>query len=118
MSHLQLISRVVQKHLAGEQETHWDKTNKELPSSKTFFVCLVPVHFFLTSKVFLYHVTDQLQRAHLCVMSNNILNLFPLDFTVHNNIISIGDGSSSMTAPQIWNSLPTSIRKSSTVNHF
>ena len=26
-------SHVVQRHLAGEQETHWDKTNKELTSS-------------------------------------------------------------------------------------
>ena len=62
---------VVQKHqdvLAGEQEIHWDKTNKELTSSNIviFFVCLVPVHFLLTSKVFLnmYHMTHQLQRAH------------------------------------------------------
>ena len=28
------------------------------------FACLVQVRFLLTSKVFLYHVTDQLQRAH------------------------------------------------------
>ena len=61
-----VISHVVQQHLAGEQETHWDKTNKELTSSKMviFFVCLVPVRFLLTSKVFLYHVTDELQRAY------------------------------------------------------
>ena len=67
MGPLQLVSHVVQKHLAGEQETHWNKTNKELTSSKMviFFICLVPVHFLLTSKVFLYHVTDELQRAHL-----------------------------------------------------
>ena len=45
---------------AGEQETHWDKTNKELTSSKMviFFICLVPVRSLLTRKVFLYHVTD------------------------------------------------------------
>ena len=60
-----MVSHVVQKQLAGEQETHWDKTNRELTSSKMviFFVCIVPVRFLLTSKVFLYHVTDHLQRA-------------------------------------------------------
>ena len=66
MGPLQLVGHMVQKHFAGEQETHWDKTNKELTSSKMviFFVCLVPVHFLLTSKVFLYHMTNSLQRAH------------------------------------------------------
>ena len=63
---------MVQKHLAGEQEMHWDKTNKELTLSKIFmvifFVCVVPVCFLLNSKVFLYHVTDHLQRAHLVVL--------------------------------------------------
>ena len=29
MGPLQLVSHVVQKHIAGEQETHWDKTNRE-----------------------------------------------------------------------------------------
>ena len=29
MGPLQVVSHVVQNHLAGEQETHWDKTNKE-----------------------------------------------------------------------------------------
>ena len=29
MGPLQVASHEVQKHLAGEQETHWDKTNKE-----------------------------------------------------------------------------------------
>ena len=57
---------MVQKHLAGEQETHWDKTNKELTSSKMviLFFCLVPVRLLLTSKVLLYHVTGHLQSAH------------------------------------------------------
>ena len=57
---------MVQKHLAGEQETHWDKTNKELTSSKMviFIVCLVPVRFLLTNKVFLYHVTGHMQRPN------------------------------------------------------
>ena len=59
MGPLQLVSHVVQKHLAREQETYWDKTNKELTSSKMviLLVCLVSVRFLLTSKVFLYHVT-------------------------------------------------------------
>ena len=66
MGFLQLVSHVVQKHLAGEQETHWDKTNKENYYFRRckLFVCLVPVRFFLTSKVFLYLVTDKLQKAH------------------------------------------------------
>ena len=66
MGPLQVVSHVVQKHFAGEQETHQDETNKELTSSKMviFFVCLVPVRFLLTSKVVLYHVTDQPQRTH------------------------------------------------------
>ena len=67
MGPLQLVSHVVQKHLAGEHETHWDRTNKAYIIKKGNFVCLVPVRFLLTSKVFLYHVTDQLQRAHSCV---------------------------------------------------
>ena len=33
MGPLQLVSHVVQKHLAGEQETHLDKTNKNITIS-------------------------------------------------------------------------------------
>ena len=60
MGPLQQVSHVVQKHLTGEQETQWDKTNKELTSSKIviLFVCTVPGRILLTSKVFLYRVTD------------------------------------------------------------
>ena len=29
MGPLHVVSHEVQKHLAGEQEVHWDKTNKE-----------------------------------------------------------------------------------------
>ena len=60
-----MASHKVQKHLAGEQETHCDKTNKELTSSKMVivFACLVSVRFLLTSKVHLNHVTGHLQRA-------------------------------------------------------
>ena len=38
---LQVASHVLQKHLAGEQETHWEKTNKEFawPKMVIFFVC-------------------------------------------------------------------------------
>ena len=52
MGPLQLVSHVVQKHLAGEQETHWDKTNKESYHFKLckLFVSLVPVLFLLSSK--------------------------------------------------------------------
>ena len=67
---LQVVSHVVQKHLAGEQETHWGKTNKELSTSSKmviFFVCLVPVRFLPTSKVLLYHVTGHLQSVHFPV---------------------------------------------------
>ena len=40
---------VVLNRYSGEQETHWDKTNKRLTSLKMviFFVCLLPVRFLL-----------------------------------------------------------------------
>ena len=43
--------RVVENRYSGEQETHWDKTNKRRTSLKIviFFVCLLPVRFLLTS---------------------------------------------------------------------
>ena len=46
-----LPSHVVQTHYTGEQVTHWDKTNKELVSSKVVisFVCLVLVRLLLPS---------------------------------------------------------------------
>ena len=42
---------VVQIHHTGEQVTHWEKTNKELVSSKMVIsiVCLVPVSLLLPS---------------------------------------------------------------------
>ena len=66
MGPLPVAGHVVQKHLAGEQETNWDKTNKENYHFRSckLLVCLVPVRFLLTSKVFLYHVTDHLQRTY------------------------------------------------------
>ena len=49
---------VVQNRRAGEQKSHWDKTNKENYSLKLCmsFVCLVPVRLLLTSTAVLYHV--------------------------------------------------------------
>ena len=47
---LQLVRHVAQKLLAGEQETHWDKTNKELTSCPTAFLAHQQGVF--------YHVTD------------------------------------------------------------
>ena len=60
---LQLVSHVVQKHLAGEQETHWDKTNKELTSSQMVIVCLSCPSAFLAHQHDVF-VTDVLQRAY------------------------------------------------------
>ena len=61
MGPLQLVSHVVQKHLTGEQEMHWEKNKqRKFP----FIVCFVPADYLLFSKVFLYHITDQLQRAY------------------------------------------------------
>ena len=54
MSPLQLVSHVAQKHFAGEQETHCDKTKK----SFKFFLSCPSARLLLTSKVFSYHVTD------------------------------------------------------------
>ena len=50
----ELPIHVVQIHHTGEQVTHWDKTNKELVSSKMVisFVCLVPVRLLLPSQRF------------------------------------------------------------------
>ena len=46
-----LVIHVVKNLYPGEKETHWDKTNKRLTSSKVviFFVCLLLVRFLLTS---------------------------------------------------------------------
>ena len=55
---LQLAIRVVQNRRAGEQKSHWDKTNKENYHFKLCmsFVCLVPVRLLLSSVAVLYHV--------------------------------------------------------------
>ena len=52
MGSLQLDSHVVQKHLAGEQGTHWDKINKENYYFRLckLIVCLVPVPFLLPAR--------------------------------------------------------------------
>ena len=63
---LQLAIHVVQNRRAGEQKSHWDKTNKENYHLKLCmsFVCLVPVRLLLSSVAVLYHVNGQLQRAY------------------------------------------------------
>ena len=55
---LQPAIRVVQNLRAGEQKSHWDKTNKENYNLKLCmsFVCLVPVRLLLSSVAVLYHV--------------------------------------------------------------
>ena len=57
---LQLAIHVVQNRRAGEQKSHWDKTNKENYHFKLCmsFVCLVPVRLLLFSVAVLYHVND------------------------------------------------------------
>ena len=55
---LQLTIHVVQNRHAGEQTSHWDKTNKgnyhlELCMP---FICLVPVRLLLSRMAVLYHV--------------------------------------------------------------
>ena len=55
---LQLVIHMVQNRRAGEQKSHWDKTNKENYHLKLCmsFVCLVPVRLLLSSVAVLYHV--------------------------------------------------------------
>ena len=55
---LQLAIHMVQKCRAGEQKSHWEKTNKEnyhLTLCMSF-VCLVPVRLLLSNVAVLYHV--------------------------------------------------------------
>ena len=63
---LQLAIHVVQNRRAGEQKSHWDKTNKESYHFKLCmsFVCLVPVQLLLSNVGVLYHVNGWLQRAY------------------------------------------------------
>ena len=55
---LQLAIHVVQNRRAGEQKSHWDKTNKENYHFKLCmsFVCLVPVRLLLSGVAVLYHL--------------------------------------------------------------
>ena len=55
---LQLAIHVVQNRRAGEQKSHWDKTDKENDHLKSCmsFVCLVPVRLLLSSVAVLHHV--------------------------------------------------------------
>ena len=54
---LQLSIHVVQSGRAGEQKSHWDKTNKENYHFKLCMspVCLVPARLLLSSVTVLYH---------------------------------------------------------------
>ena len=62
---LQLAIHVVQNRRAGEQKSHWDKTNKIRVEMVIFFFCLVPVRLLLSSTGrVLCHVNGKLQRAY------------------------------------------------------
>ena len=50
---------------AGEQKSHWDKTNKRRVEMVIFFFCRVPVRLLLSSTGrVLCHVNGNLQRAY------------------------------------------------------
>ena len=53
---LQVAVHVVQNRHAGEQKSHWDKTNKGNNHLKLcmLFICLVPVRILLSSMAVLY----------------------------------------------------------------
>ena len=55
---LQLAIHVIQNRHAGEQKSHWDKTNEENYHSKLCvpFVGLVPEQLFLSSVAVFYHM--------------------------------------------------------------
>ena len=55
---LQLVIHVVQIRLAGEQKSHWDKTNKENYHLQLCmsFIFLVPMRRLLSSVAVLHHV--------------------------------------------------------------
>ena len=55
---LQLAIHVIQNRHAGEQKSHWDKTNKGNYHSKLCvpFVGLVPEQLFLSSVAVFYHM--------------------------------------------------------------
>ena len=55
---LQLAIHVLQNRRAGEQKSHWDKTNKENYDFRLCMslACLVPVRLLLSSVAVLHHV--------------------------------------------------------------
>ena len=63
---LQLAILVVENRHAGNQKSHWDKTNKENYHLKLCmaFVGLAPVRLLHTSMAVLYHVNVKPQRAY------------------------------------------------------
>ena len=76
---LQLAIYVVQNLHAGEQKSHWDKTNEGYYHLKLCvpFVCLVPVRLSLASMVVLQHVSCQLQRACWPIAGRRVPNSDP-----------------------------------------
>ena len=60
-----MASHLVQRHLAGEQETYWDKQTKKITilDDVTLFLSCSSV-FLAHRQGVLYRVTDQLQRAY------------------------------------------------------
>ena len=69
-----LAIHVVQNRYSGEQETHWEKTNKRLTSLKVviLFVCVQPLWFLLTSiTVFFFCTTWIAAKGLLMVFSSH-----------------------------------------------
>ena len=67
---LQLAIHVVQNRRAGEQKSHWDKTNKENYHFKLCmsFVCLVPVRLLLSSGISLAIPIINIDYVTSCVL--------------------------------------------------
>ena len=76
---LQQAIYVVQNLHAGEQKSHWDKTNEWNYHLKLCvpFVCLVPVRLLLTSMVVLCQVNCWLQRTYWPIADRRVLNNYP-----------------------------------------
>ena len=81
------VTRCKNRH-AGTQETHWDKTNKELTSFKMviFFVCFVPVRLLRPSMAAFVPCDCKLQRAYsalglLMYFTTNYLSIYLYQIT-------------------------------------
>ena len=75
----QLAIYVVQNLHAGEQKSHWGKTNEGNYHIKLCvrFVCLVPVRLSLAGVVVLYHVNCWLQRTYWTIADRRVPNNYP-----------------------------------------